>query len=66
MFPFNFASLIKNGYGDYVLKKAIDKGMGILGIKSMALTDHLKSDDINHPKAWYHPIEDKNFSKACC
>jgi len=63
MFPFNFVSLIKNGYGDYVLKKAIDKGMGILGIKSMALTEHLKSDDINNPKAWYHPIEDKKLAK---
>lgn len=63
MFPFNFISLIKNGYGDYVLKKAQEKGMAILGIKSMALTEHLTSDDINNPKAWYHPIEDKNLAK---
>ncbi len=63
MFPFNFVSLIKNGYGDYVLKKARDKGMGILGIKSMVLTEHQEGDDTNHPKAWYHPIEDKNLAK---
>jgi len=63
MFPFNFVSIINNGYEDYVLKKALEKGMGILGIKSMALTEHLKSDDINNPKAWYHPIEDKNLAK---
>lgn len=58
MFPFNFVSLIKNGYGDLVLRKALEKKMAILGIKSMALTEHQPSDTISHPKAWYHPIED--------
>lgn len=64
MFPLNFVSLIKNGYGDYVLKKAMEKNMGILGIKSMALTEHQPKDSIDHPKAWYHPIEDYHLAKA--
>lgn len=59
LFPFNFVSLIKNGYGSYVLERALEKNMAILGIKSMALTERQSGDDEKHPKAWYHPIEDK-------
>lgn len=62
LFPFNFVSLLKNGYGSYVLEKALDKNMAILGIKSMALTERQKGDDKKHPKAWYHPIEDKDLA----
>jgi aryl-alcohol dehydrogenase-like predicted oxidoreductase len=62
LFPFNFVSLLKNGYGSYVLEKAIENKMAILGIKSMALTEKQKGDDVKHPKAWYHPIEDKNLA----
>jgi predicted aldo/keto reductase-like oxidoreductase len=63
MFPFNFVSLLKNDYGSYVLKKAIEKNMGIIGLKSMALTEHQPDDSINHPKGWYHPIEDFELAK---
>jgi len=63
LFPFNFASMIKNGYGMHVLNKAKEKNMAILGIKSMALTNHMPSDDVDHPKAWYHPIEDYKLAK---
>lgn len=58
MFPFNFVSLLKNDYGSFVLKKALEKKMGIIGIKSMAYGEKLPSDATDHPKAWYHPIED--------
>lgn len=61
LFPFNFVSLIKNGYGSYVIEKALEKNMAILGIKSMALTERQAGDDEKHPKAWYHPIEDKDL-----
>lgn len=63
MFPFNFASMLKNGYGMHVLNKAKDKNMAVIGIKSMALTNHKAADDIDHPKAWYHPIEDMEIAK---
>jgi predicted aldo/keto reductase-like oxidoreductase len=62
MFPFNFVSLIKNDYGSFVLKKALEKKMGIIGIKSMVLSEHQESDAIDYPKAWYHPID--NFELA--
>jgi aryl-alcohol dehydrogenase-like predicted oxidoreductase len=62
MFPFNFVSLIKNDYGSFVLKKALEKKMGIIGIKSMVLSNHQESDTLNYPKAWYHPID--NFELA--
>ncbi|HAE42220.1 MAG TPA: oxidoreductase [Clostridiales bacterium] len=65
MFPFNFVSLIKNDYGSFVLKKALEKKMAIIGIKSMALSVKQESDTLLHPKAWYHPIEDFDLaSKA--
>ncbi len=63
MFPFNFVSLIKNGYGEEVLKLAKEKNMTILGIKSMVLTSHQESDKEKYPKAWYHPIEDFELAK---
>lgn len=63
MFPFNFVSLLKNGYGSYVLKKAIEKNIHIIGIKSMALSEHQSSDTTSHPKAWYHPIEDYDLAQ---
>lgn len=63
MFPFNFASLLKLGYGHHVLKTAKEKGMTVIGIKSMALCAHMPSDDVDHPKAWYHPIEDFEVAK---
>ena len=62
MFPFNFASLIKNDYGSFVLKKALEKKMGIIGIKSMVLSERQESDIIDYPKGWYHPIE--NYALA--
>lgn len=63
MFPFNFVSMIKNGYGMHVLRKAKEKNMTVIGIKSMALCEHKASDDVNHPKAWYHPIEDFELAR---
>ncbi|GAB6108661.1 aldo/keto reductase [Fusibacter bizertensis] len=63
MFPFNFASLLNYGYGDDVLKKAKQKNMTVLGIKSMVLTSHQESDKEKYPKAWYHPIEDFELAK---
>ena len=36
MFPFNFVSLLKNDYGSYVLKMALEKKMGI--INTLAIT----------------------------
>lgn len=61
LFPFNFVSLIKNGYGSYVLQRAMEKKMAVLGIKSMAQSVKLSGDDEKHPKAWYHPVEDKEL-----
>jgi len=63
MFPFNFVSMIKNGYGMHVLKKAKEKNMTVIGIKSMALCEHMSSDQVDHPKAWYHPIEDFELAR---
>ena len=63
MFPFNFVSLLKNDYGAYVLEKALEKDMAVLGIKSMALTERQSGDNLKHPKAWYHPIEDKTLGE---
>lgn len=63
MFPFNFVSMLKNGYGLHVMNKAKEKGIVVLGIKSMALTDHKPSDKQDHPKAWYHPIEDFDLAR---
>lgn len=63
MFPFNFVSLMKNGYGSFVLEKAKEKNMGIIGIKSMVLTEFQPDDKDKYPKSWYHPIEDFELAR---
>lgn len=62
MFPFNFATLLSKGYGFDVLEKAKALNMGIVGIKSMALTSSQEGDLEKYPKAWYHPIENFNLA----
>jgi aryl-alcohol dehydrogenase-like predicted oxidoreductase len=57
LFPLNFVLFTQAGFGPQILKKAQEKQMGILALKSMAKTvwpDDQKKDH-PEPKCWYKP-----------
>lgn len=57
LFPLNFVLYTQAGFGPQVLKKAQEKRMGILALKSMAKTVWPADEKQNHPepKCWYQP-----------
>ena len=56
LFPVNYVCCL-NGFGPAVMRKALEKKVGILGIKALArqpwLSEEFKKD---WPKCWYQPI----------
>ncbi len=56
LFPLNWVLVTQAGFGPQILKRAQEKKMGILALKSMAKTVW-PADEKNHPqpKCWYKP-----------
>jgi aryl-alcohol dehydrogenase-like predicted oxidoreductase len=59
LFPLNWVLFTQAGFGPQILKKAQEKKMGILALKSMAKTVWPEDQKKNHPepKCWYQPAE---------
>jgi aryl-alcohol dehydrogenase-like predicted oxidoreductase len=57
LFPVNFVLFSQANFGPQILKRAQEKGMGILALKSMAKTVWPADQKENHPepKCWYQP-----------
>ena len=57
LFPVNFVLFSQANFGPQILKRAQEKGMGILALKSMAKTVWPADQKKNHPepKCWYQP-----------
>jgi aryl-alcohol dehydrogenase-like predicted oxidoreductase len=57
LFPLNFVLYTQAGFGPQILKKAQEKKMGILALKSMAKTVWPADQKQDHPepKCWYKP-----------
>jgi aryl-alcohol dehydrogenase-like predicted oxidoreductase len=57
LFPLNWVLFTQAGFGPQILKKAQEKKMGILALKSMAKTVWPADQKENHPqpKCWYQP-----------
>ncbi len=57
LFPVNWVLFTQAGFGPQILKKAQEKQMGILALKSMAKTVWPADEQKNHPepKCWYQP-----------
>jgi aryl-alcohol dehydrogenase-like predicted oxidoreductase len=57
LFPVNFVLFSQAKFGPQILKKAQEKGMGILALKSMAKTTWPAAEKKSHPepKCWYQP-----------
>jgi aryl-alcohol dehydrogenase-like predicted oxidoreductase len=57
LFPVNFVLFSQANFGPQILKRAQEKGMGILALKAMAKTVWSTDQKENHPepKCWYQP-----------
>ncbi|HLY40372.1 MAG TPA: aldo/keto reductase [Terracidiphilus sp.] len=57
LFPLNWVLVSQAGFGPQILKKAQEKNMGILCLKSMAKTVWPAGEQKSHPepKCWYQP-----------
>lgn len=63
LFPFNFVCWNTGNFGPQVFEKAKERNMGILALKSMALTKLKKGEDKVFPNCWYRPVMDEETLK---
>ena len=58
LFPFNFATWLKGGFGPSVHKRATENKMGILALKGAAWRKWPEGTPSDHPwgKCWYEPL----------
>ena len=63
LFPFNYFTWTRGNFGPSVLRRAREKGMAVLALKSLA---HRRWTDAEQrrsfrpwPKCWYRPLEEK-------
>ena len=63
MFPLNFASWHAGDFGPQIYAKAVEKNMGILALKAMALTGLAKGEPKYYKNMWYKPVEDEKLMK---
>jgi predicted aldo/keto reductase-like oxidoreductase len=64
MFPINFATWHSGDFGPQVYQKAVEKGMGILALKAMALTRLQQGEEKYDKNVWYRPIQDEDTLKT--
>lgn len=58
LFPLNFVCWHTGNFGPRVYEKAKSRNMGILALKSMALTTLKKGEAKVFPNCWYRPVMD--------
>jgi predicted aldo/keto reductase-like oxidoreductase len=58
LFPLNFVCWNSGNFGPQVYEKAKQSNMGILALKSMALTTLKKGENKVFPNCWYRPVMD--------
>ncbi|HEY5511783.1 MAG TPA: aldo/keto reductase [Prolixibacteraceae bacterium] len=58
LFPLNFVCWNTGNFGPQVFEKAKQRNMGILALKSMALTKLKNGEENVYPNCWYRPVMD--------
>lgn len=58
LFPFNWASWLKDDFGPKVLEKARENNIGILALKALAKRSLEKNEHPRWEKCWYAPVDD--------
>lgn len=62
LIPVNFVCWFKGNFGPAAVARAEEKGMGILALKGLALTNIPEGSPKPYVKTWYVPIEDETVS----
>jgi aryl-alcohol dehydrogenase-like predicted oxidoreductase len=65
LFPFNHTTWTRHGFGRVVMERALERNMGVLALKAMALRPwpaDLEPARRRWPKAWYEPIADPQLA----
>jgi aryl-alcohol dehydrogenase-like predicted oxidoreductase len=62
LFPFNYVTYEKGGFGPQVMKEAQERGVARLALKGMARGPWRDGDPnrSEYPKAWYEPLADRS------
>lgn len=62
LFPVNFCTWYKGGFGEAVLKKANEKGAAVLALKAMAKQKWPENhpERTNYPNTWYEPLTERD------
>jgi len=63
LFPINFACWNAGNFGPQVFAEAEKRGLGILALKSMALTPLRNDEDLIFKNCWYKPIDNEAIMK---
>lgn len=63
MFPVNWASWLKEGFGISVLNLAKKRNMGIIALKSLAKRKWKNDEERNWSKTWYKPVDSYEEAK---
>jgi len=57
LFPINFVCWYQGNFGQRTIAKAKEKGMGILALKSLALTQLPPGKERPYARLWYQPVD---------
>jgi len=60
LFPINFVLFFEENFGPQVIAKAKQKGMGILAIKALALSQIPEGQKRTFEKCWYVPVSERD------
>jgi len=64
MFPFNFASMLKAGFGPQVMEKAVQRGIARIalkpGVRGKWTSDEQKKGDKEFGWMWYQPLTNRH------
>jgi len=62
LLPINFVCWFQGNFGPRAVAKAKEKEMGILALKTLALTRVSKGEERPYKRMWYKPIEDPEMA----
>lgn len=57
LFPVNWVTWFQGGFGAEAVRKAVERGTGVLALKSLAKRRIEEGEARSWEKAWYHPVE---------
>ena len=57
MYPVNYVTWLKGQFGHRLMRRANEKGMGVLALKALAQTQWPEGGERTWPKCWYKPVD---------